>query len=246
MNGFALVKKPNLPKNRVCAVVVSSQYPEVLKALSALSATAFTVSSCEDLLLPVSQHTDMLFSYLGNGSFICEKSQKNLKSALGLKGFNCIDEVELSTDYPADIVLNSCIIDSSIICNEKYTPEVIKNKFQVIDVKQGYAKCSCAVVDESSVITDDESVAAALRKNKFDVLLVDKGSVRLQGFEYGFIGGCCGKLSKDTMAFCGDIHNHANYRQIDAFLRERKVYPVSLLKGELLDIGSIIPVLEVK
>lgn len=244
MSGFSFVNKPNLPENKVCCAVVSPQYPEVLKALNDLSVSTFTVSACNNLLLPVSQHTDMLFSYLGNGKFICESSQQQLKAALTAKDLKCLGEVDLAAGYPADIALNCCIVSDSIICNASNTPDIIKSSFNVINVKQGYAKCSCAVVDENSVITDDESIAAALLKNSFDVLLVNKGSVRLGGFEYGFIGGCCGKLSKDSLVFCGDLRTHENYRQIDAFLRERKVYPVSLFQGELLDIGSIIPVIE--
>ena len=97
-------------------------------------------------------------------------------------------------------------------------------------------------VDENSLITDDLSIYNAAIGFGLDALLVRKGCVRLDGFDTGFIGGCCGKLAKDMLAFCGDIANHPDYTKINSFLRERNVYPHSLFGGELIDIGSVIPI----
>lgn len=246
MNCFNFLSDPNLPENKVLYVVVSDEYAQIIDGLNKIGLKSICVSECKDILKPVSHHADMLFTYLGNGEFICEKSQLQLSQRLESLGFSCVSMVELREKYPFDISLNSCIVKSKIICKNSHTPLFLKKRFKVLNVSQGYAKCSCVVVDENSVITDDESIHLALSVNGFDSLLVRKGSVKLSGYDYGFIGGCCGKVSKDTIAFCGDLRTHSDYKQIDAFLRERNVYPYSLTNGNLLDIGSIIPVMEEK
>lgn len=244
MKSYRFLEKPNLPSYDVLHAVVSAEYPQIISALKQNGITPVTVEKCGTVIEPVSEHADMLFSYIGNGKYLCEKSQIELTHELYSHGFQCLEKFELKREYPFDIPLNHVVIGNNLICKASDTPELVKNNFQVINVKQGYAKCSCAVVDENSIITDDESVFNVLSESDLDVLLVRKGPVRLKGLDYGFIGGCCGKIAKDTLAFCGDISAHSDYSQIKAFLTERKVYPLSLTKGELTDIGSIIPVTE--
>lgn len=246
MTEYSFVESPNLPETRVLHAVVSPQYGCVSEALIKNGIEPLFVTACESILEPVSLHADMLFSYLGGGRFVCEKSQQSLSKSLQSLGFINSGTVSLSQKYPHDVLLNNCLLGNNLICSENITPGIIKTGRNIINVKQGYAKCSCAVVDENSVITDDESIFSKLSKSGFDVLLVSKGSVKLHGFGYGFIGGCCGKIANDTLAFCGDITTHSDFLQIDAFLRERHVYPLSLFGGELIDIGSIIPVTEYK
>ncbi len=244
MNKYRFITNPNLPENNVYHAVISPQFPHFIKALQGYGVSSVFVSQCSDILGQISFHADMLFSYSGNGRYITETSQIKLTESLERIGLTSVCCVNLLPKYPFDILLNNCIVADKIICCEKYTPEILTNGRKTVDVKQGYAKCSCAVVDENSIITDDESIAAALLQNGFDVLAVQKGSVKLNGFDYGFIGGCCGKISKDTLAFCGDISTHSDFIRINSFLRERSVYPLSLTEGELTDIGSIIPITE--
>ncbi len=243
MTGYSFLTNPNLPDYKVIHAVVSPQYPNVISALKESGIIPITVTSCESVLYPLRNHTDMLFSYLGNGDFAVERSQSALIEKLVGFGMNCCyDNIVLKSDYPCDIPLNCCIIGKYIICKSDYTSEFFKLGKKVINIKQGYAKCSCVPVNENSLITDDLSIFNSAISYGLDVLLIRKGSVRLDGFDTGFIGGCCGKLSKDTLAFCGDITKHPDYTQINSFLRERNVYPHSLFGGELIDIGSIIPI----
>ena len=243
MINYSFLKEPNLPDSKVMHAVVSPQYPQVISALNESDIIPITVSAGENVLYTLRYHTDMLFSYLGNGAFAVERNQAHLRIELEKLGLDCVfGGVELKSDYPYDISLNSCIIGKYIICKSKNTPDFVKNGRTVIDVKQGYAKCSCVPVDENSLITDDLSIYSAATDYGLDCLLVKKGSVRLDGFDTGFIGGCCGKLAKDTLAFCGELTTHTDYMQIDSFLRERKVYPYPLFGGELIDIGSVIPI----
>lgn len=240
---YSFLINPNLPDKKVIHAVVSPQYPQVISALNELNIVIFTVSSCENVLFPLRNHTDMLFSYFGNGAFAVERNQTYLQNELENLGLDCVcNGIELKPEYPCDISLNSCVIGKHVICQNDNTPDFAKNSKTVINVKQGYAKCSCVPVDENSLITDDMSIYTAAINYGLDCLLVKKGCIRLDGFDTGFIGGCCGKLSKDMLAFCGDITNHPDYTQINSFLRDRHVYPHSLFDGELIDIGSVIPI----
>ncbi len=77
----------------------------------------------------------------------------------------------------------------------------MKNGIEIVDVKQGYTRCSTAVIGKNSAITADSTIYNALTKNGIDVLKIDSGSVRLDGYGYGFIGGACTMIDDDTVAF---------------------------------------------
>ncbi len=244
MSDLSFISSPNLPSSSVKGVVVSSEYSAVIDALISLGIEPFPADGCAALPAPIANHADMVFSYLGDGKFIIEKNQIKLKQKLEALGMSCAGEIELKTGYPNDIMLNSCILGEHVICNAKNTHQKIVLNKKIIDVKQGYAKCSCAVIDEKSIITDDESIHRSALKNGLNALLVRKGDILLNGYEYGFIGGCCGKISPDTICFCGDIATHRDFDKISEFLTERNIRPISLFSGKLIDIGSIIPITE--
>ena len=111
-----------------------------------------------------------------------------------------------------------------------------------VDVRQGYARCSSAVVDGRSVITADPGIAAALMKlGDVDVLTVEPGHVLLPGFDYGFIGGASGRVG-DELIFSGDLSAHPDFRAIEAFADQRGVRLKCFPEFPLTDIGSIIEI----
>ena len=76
------------------------------------------------------------------------------------------------------------------------------------------------------------------------MLKIQKGFISLPGYDYGFIGGCCGKLSKNILAFTGKIESHPDYNNIKDFCRNYNVNVLSLTNDDLLDIGGILPIAE--
>ncbi len=238
------VAMPNLPASQVSDAVVSAQNSELLAALENLGISCRLVSPCVDVMPQVSEHADMLFLHLGGKKYAAEGSQSSLVGSLDKLGFAPPSAlVSLSCAYPQDVLLNCCIIGKKVIARENNLPWL--NGFEAVTVKQGYSKCSVAVVDEFSLITDDESISVAAAQAGLDALLVQKGSVRLNGFDYGFIGGCCGKISQSVLAFCGDITTHSDCSAIKSFCSYRGVEVLSLLSGSLVDVGSILPICEV-
>lgn len=244
---FEPLIKPNLPSGKVVHIVANGEYPQYIKELESCGINVLLTEPCTGILHSLRCHADMLFSNLGNGEFLIEKTQKNLKDKLTqLNLFTEYNDVELGKKYPEDIALNACIVGNKVICGKKGVHQAIKKNRDIIEVNQGYVKCSVCVVNENSLITDDESIYEACRLKGLDVLLISKGSVSLDGFDYGFIGGCCGKIADDTLAFCGDLNTHTDAYRIKSFLREHGVYPVSLANGCLIDIGSLLPVTQRK
>ena len=239
------VGSPNLPQSKVTAVVVSGENEAVCRALEGLGISLFKTDPCARLAAPVASHADMLFCHLGGDRVIAERSQKKLGEQLERQGFIVSDHEIESGRYPFDAGLNVLRLNGRAVFCPKSAAERAVADLEPVPVRQGYTKCSVCVVDESSIITDDESIERACREH-FDVLKIRKGFVRLPGYDYGFIGGCTGMIDKNAVAFCGSLSSHPDGNRIKAFLSERNVEAVELFEGELIDIGSILPVMTVR
>ncbi|MBR6701008.1 MAG: hypothetical protein IKL72_04685 [Firmicutes bacterium] len=150
----------------------------------------------------------------------------------------------LGSDYPKDVPYNAACTGKYFIHNLKYTDEKLLEyarslELEFVNVRQGYSKCSIAVIDEDSVITSDEGIAKALRFKGLDVLLMQKGHIRLPGYAYGFIGGTCGRIG-DEIVFNGDLSAHPDHDIICDFITSKGL-TVKYFKGyQLEDIGSVI------
>lgn len=242
---------PNLPVGMVTDVIVSGEYSYIISELNNLGVKTFTTNAFLNLPYYERFHADLQCSYYKKGTLaVCQQnvpffSLKAEKAGLHIHHTNTI----LKSSYPYNIQFNHVVLGQKIICNKKYTNTDIitychKNNIKIIDVKQGYTKCSIAVVSENAVITSDPSIYKACKTNGIDVLKIDSGHTNLYGYDYGFIGGCCGKLSNDILAFTGIVNEHKNYFDIKNFLRNYGIYILELSNKPLLDIGSIIPIIE--
>jgi len=111
-------------------------------------------------------------------------------------------------------------------------------------VKQGYAACSAAAVDGYSIITADKAIAEAAGSRGYQALVISPGGIRLDGYDYGFIGGCCGLLDEKTLAFTGRLSSIKDGERIKGFCASRGVSVIELTDEPMKDIGGIIPLLE--
>ena len=162
--------------------------------------------------------------------------------------FDTVIIENIKSPYPNDCLLNFADIGDYIICNKailtKEIVELLPNK-QIIDVKQGYSKCSVCICKYNTIITDDISIYnAVLQYDNIKSLLVEKGSVRIDKYDYGFIGGCCGLIDKDILLFNGDLSTHSDFDKIKNFLYDNNVKYIDIKGKPLTDIGSIIPITE--
>ncbi len=205
--------------------------------------TAPNSAVCEKISL----HADVSFLFDGENTLFIASEMAEYKEMFR----NVVSDViiipeKLGKEYPRDVLLNCVILGRKLICNvDTVSPTVLKyfteKGFSVVNVKQGYTKCSVLPVSYNAIITDDPSIAKACTSHGIDVLTVLKGSVILDGFDYGFIGGASGRISEDTVAFCGNIDSHPDSDKIKRFLDKYGLKPLSLDDNGLYDIGSIIP-----
>lgn len=152
--------------------------------------------------------------------------------------------VELGAKYPYDIAYNTCRIGRYALCRREYTaPEILmeyeKNNIEIIDIKQGYAKCSICVVTDNAVITADKGICRALTGLDIDVLEIQPGYIELYGMD-GFIGGASGLIKRGILAFNGSLFSHPDGERIDEFVKSHGVMSIMLDDRKLQDIGSII------
>lgn len=157
----------------------------------------------------------------------------------------CGDSARLSAKYPGDIIYNACSTGKYFIHNLKYTASKLiaaarEAELTLIDVPQGYAKCSIAVVSENAVITYDRGIAAAVEA-AINVLLVEPGHINLPGYSTGFIGGCTGlDTVHNELVFNGDLLTHPDGDRIREFAAVHGVAVRDFPGRPLTDIGSII------
>lgn len=151
-----------------------------------------------------------------------------------------------SGSYPDNTCLSAVTCGDKLIGRIASLDEKVKaychdHKIELIHVNQGYAKCSCVQIADNAVITADNGIIHALRNTDIDVLPIGKGSVRLDGADYGFLGGASGyDRDKHTIYFCGDIDRHPDSERIKRFCEIHHTKVISLSEDELTDIGGII------
>lgn len=199
----------------------------------------------EALYEAVKGHPDMLINIFKNKNIVVHAgmSDKFIKT-LSDSGMNVIKSKNyLQSSYPYDVILNGFYLESLFVHNIKYTDEVLlelNSEKKLVNIKQGYSKCSTAIVSCKAVITSDTGIAKALHSENIDVLLLPPGDILLPGLDYGFIGGCCGLIDERLLAFYGHLDNYAFKSEVVTFLRKHKVEPLFLSKGKLIDRGSIL------
>ena len=148
----------------------------------------------------------------------------------------------LGNSYPKDIILNSLILKKHFIHNTNHTdPNLMKTQINknIINVKQGYTKCSVLPLNDDALITSDKGISTELRRNGYDVLLVPAGDIILPSLNYGFIGGTGGMISENKLALFGELSNYMYGEEIKKFLNKYDIEAISLRKGKLIDRGSI-------
>ena len=242
-----IIKSPNLPENSVSVMAVSFDAPETIKRLNLLNIKVISVFSDNRLPENYNSHPDLQLFHYGQSVLylINSKTAGELREKFNV---NIIKD-KICNKYPNDVSTNAVRLNKLFICNEKTVSKDIlekayKDNLKIINVNQGYTKCSICVVDENSIITDDESIYNSTQNFLNDVLLVSKGSIRLKGTNYGFIGGCTGKIDKNTIAFNGRIDSHSDYNKIIDFVYKHNCKCIELVNERLTDIGSMIPLAE--
>ena len=241
------VRKPNLPDGKVKSVICGELCEELNSYLDSRGVERIVIEPNNYIDSAVKYHADMAAIHLSDDEILLDRNQQQLCRFLEEKGFEVHFSSEpIKGEYPDDIALNFAVFGDNFLgkldCADESLIKLTQN-LKRISVKQGYAKCSCLVVDENAVITDDESIYKALVNNEVDTLLISKGDILLDGHDYGFIGGASCKLSDRDVLFFGDITRHRDYKKIADFIIKHGCRIISL-HFLLTDFGGMIPLTE--
>ena len=227
------------------AFLAAGNLPSVLRR--ALAGRVYDTVRHPALHGPESFHPDMQMFSAGDGRMVCcPELYPHYSGVLPARGLRC-GSTPLAADYPRNIAYNALRVGRRLFCLRAHTDPVILRMAEdcgwtVVDVKQGYANCSAAPVGTDALITADPSIASAARGQGLDVLRIAPGHIRLDGYPYGFIGGCCGLVSERSLYVFGSFAAHPDGARIQAFLDKHGVSTVFAAAQPLSDYGSLLRV----
>ncbi|MGN1202328.1 MAG: DUF6873 family GME fold protein [Eubacterium sp.] len=240
----------NLPQGQVVAGIVSGENQKVVNFIKSVGIDPLFTAPNTKIDKFISNHSDINLHHLGGKKIIADSSQIMLIEKLKTIGMEVLSTAEpVCGKYPNDCRLNFARIGNRIIGKREICDSILKehcknNDVEFINVNQGYGKCSICIVNERAVITDDTSIKKAIDKIGLDCFLISKGDIKLNGHNYGFIGGASVLIDKDKLLFFGNLRLHRDYNEIVSFLSRYNCEPVFTEDFELTDIGGMIPIIE--
>lgn len=235
-----IISPTNLPQGNVSLFIADTKIND---------AVVIPPASLPVLPEGLMHHADLGICVIENKAVCPPDSYSYYKEVLTPYGFEIIKgNSSLDCHYPQDSAYNVCVIGKKCFLNNHVCDSVLfdiltSEGYEIINVRQGYTKCSICPVDQNSVITSDASVYKAAKEHGMDVLQVSNSTINLKGYEYGFFGGCCGMGGKDVLLVNGDISTHPDSELIREFLFRKNIRISALKDGRLTDIGSIIPLM---
>jgi len=245
------VKIPNLPAKAVKLVLADRRINnETERNLAARGTGIIKVSSYKGIYNAIACHPDIMLHHLGDEYMVyAPGTDPVILDELKKLGFKLIKgNKHLDMKYPGNIAYNAARVGNYVFHNLSYMDDVLKAELEkrnveLINIRQGYAKCSISIVDENSIITSDKGIAKAGLDKGLDVLLIEpEKAIRLHELEYGFIGGSTGLLDRNLWALSGSLENLDSKSLIKDFLQKKGIQPISLYDGSVTDIGSLIPI----
>lgn len=188
----------------------------------------------------IADHPDLSIFIVNKDTIFIDNSVK-YEYRKRLLNKNIIPGESVCKSYPKDAIYNLYMSDSYYIHND-FTEKNISlymkdHNIKHLYVKQGYSRCSIIPMGEK-ILTSDFGIYKSL-KDKIEVILLEKEKIELDGFDQGFIGGCCGFFD-NTLIFNGNIEKLKSFETIKNEADKSKIkllYPKSC---DLLDTGSIL------
>lgn len=220
---------------------------EELNNLIKLNIEPIIVPKCPNVYEAIDGHVDIQLHVINKAEkkIIIQKDiSKEFLNSLSKKGIQYILSKEsLGYKYPKDIIINALSTDEVFIHNLNHTDKNLidlQHKKKLINVKQGYTKCSILPLREDTFITSDKGIYNRLIEENFNILLVPSGDILLPPLNYGFIGGVGGMISENKLALFGELNSYEYGNEVYNFLYKHDIEPIYLKKGKLVDRGSLI------
>lgn len=202
-----------------------------------------TIFLPENPFLPpqIAFHTDLSCCRFQD-ALICSPSMYAFLSQFALPIPLIRGKKEPSEIYPNDIYYNAAAIGNFLFCREDFTEKEIlvhakETGMEIVNIRQGYAKCSIVKVSETALISADKNIQKAAMSCGLSCLPTDNSPVLLPGFPNGFLGGA--SICTDcTVFFIGDLTLHKDCEKIQNFCRENGKKTGWIRDMALYDLGS--------
>ncbi len=225
---------------------MSDKYPQFASEIEKIGHRIIASDTIKPFFEPEQKHADMQILPINNDIFILNECS-DLKSILSDKNLTSCGH-SAGNKYPDNVLLNFLYLNGKLYGKESAIDSALQkycndNHIEIINVNQGYARCSTLVINEDATVTSDRSIEKALKNNGVEVLLISAGNIVLEGYDYGFIGGASGKLDDNTVVFFGNVKNHPDYFKIKNFCNKYNTN-IKIISEEipLTDIGGIVKV----
>lgn len=243
------IETPNLPSKKVSLAICGNISENISRFIKKQGIELFFSDNNKYLDSRVSAHCDMNVHHLGAEKILLDTSQEKLAETLSkIKMRLSFSTQPVRSPYSTECIFNCFEIGDYLFCklgntDEKIIKYAISRNKKIVNVKQGYCKCSTLILTNNSFITDDDGIYLKGKENSLDCLKINKGDILLNGYKYGFIGGASAMIDKNTVLFFGDVTKHSSFNQIDTFLKGRNIKYIYTNEFMLTDIGGIIPIM---
>lgn len=239
---------PFIPKEMANIVIVDGRIDEEIENnLIKLNLKVIKTIECKEVDESISYHADIVMHPINHKTMVIAPNVFDYyEDKLGNMGINLIKgEKYLSCKYPEDIAYNVGRLSGIAIHNFKHTDPVLKyylkrENLDFINIKQGYSKCSLAIIGDDIGITSDYPMYKVLTDLNYKILLIEPGEIMLKKQNYGFIGGTIGSLCKGKSIISGNINGHSNKEEIFNFFNKNNIELNFLSQKKIEDIGSFI------
>lgn len=201
----------------------------------------------------VDGHPDIQFFLIENKLIAHKELSKNQMELLSKLGVSIVlGNSSLSLPYPGNIPYNALFAPDLLMHRLDATDPVILNEItklkksreiMLINVRQGYSRCSCAYVGNNSYITEDTVMADKLLTLGKQVFYQKHSNVYLEGFDFGFIGGAISLISihgEELVLISGSLDSYFYGKELMEFLKRRNIRYECIGEGKLMDRGTII------
>lgn len=223
-------------------VLISPADSKLINKLNTLGIETVVTHAVDAFIDYERHHADMQMLRIFDTVFVYECVYENYKDFL--TDYNVVICENPQKEYPFNVSLNAALVGNKLFCKESALDNnvrkfCVKNNIEIIDVKQGYTKCSTLVLNDNSIITADKGIFEKAAKSGINALKINSGSILLKGADYGFIGGASGVIG-DTVYFFGDVLAHPDGAKVIEFIEKNSMQWVSLTEDILNDVGGFI------
>lgn len=219
-------------------IIVDNKIPEQAKDKLSKYGDIFNLKT-QDIVYPaISGHPDIFVFQYDNKLIIAPQSPQNLIDKLHYANIDFqFGEKDLGSKYPFTTPYNVSYGKGIFIGNRKNADSTIITLSQGkswIESPQAYARCNSIILDSEHIITSEISINKAIPSS----LYINPKEIILQGFEYGFFGGCVG-IYNQNLFILGSLKYHSHGNEIMEYCKKVSYEIVELYDGPLFDGGGI-------